>query len=79
MLAHQTDGLGPRLRIVLARHEMHLPKKGGVHQTRDSSVPGSTFSDTHSENRCWIAASFSSAASVASALRTLRHVCVCWP
>jgi hypothetical protein len=39
VLQHQTHGLGPRLRVVLARHEMHLPKKGGAHQTRDGSHP----------------------------------------
>jgi hypothetical protein len=37
VLQHQTDSLGPRLRVVLARHDMHLPKKGGAHQTRDGS------------------------------------------
>ena len=37
VLKHQTDGLRPRLRVVLARHEMHLPKKGGTHQPRDRS------------------------------------------
>src|SRR5258707_15589686 len=38
VLEHQTDSLGPRLRVVLARHEMHLPNKGGAHQTRDGSI-----------------------------------------
>src|SRR6478736_9950502 len=38
VLQHQTDRLGPRLRVVLARHEMHLPKKRGAHQTREGSL-----------------------------------------
>jgi hypothetical protein len=33
MLTNQTDGLGPRLRVIPARHELHLHKKGGAHQT----------------------------------------------
>src|SRR5208283_793840 len=37
VIEHQTDSPGPRLRVVLARHVMHLPKKGGTHQTRDGS------------------------------------------
>src|SRR5262249_21178524 len=38
LLQHQPDSLGPRLRVILARHDMHLPKNGGAHQTRDGSV-----------------------------------------
>ncbi|MCQ4359658.1 hypothetical protein KQR54_00575, partial [Mycobacterium gordonae] len=37
VLAHQTDRLRSGLRVVLARHDMHLPKEGGAHQTRDGS------------------------------------------
>ena len=38
MILHQTDRLGPRLRVVLLRHGSHLPNQEGVHQTRDDSV-----------------------------------------
>jgi hypothetical protein len=38
MLQHQADSLRPRLRVVLARHDMRLPKEGGAHQTRDASM-----------------------------------------
>lgn len=38
LLQHQTNSLRPRLRVVPARHEMHLAKKGGAHQTRDGSL-----------------------------------------
>ena len=38
VVKHQTDSPRPRLRIVLARHEMHLPKTRGAHQTRDGSA-----------------------------------------
>ncbi len=37
MIQHQTNRLRPRFRVVLARHDMHLPKEGGAHQTRDGS------------------------------------------
>ena len=39
-IQHQTDSLGPDLRVVLTRHGMHLPEKQGVHQSRDGSDSG---------------------------------------
>src|SRR5437763_6370772 len=37
MIQHQTDRLGPDLRVVPTRHETQPSKEGGAHQTRDAS------------------------------------------